>query len=277
MQESVEAFYDDLAESYHLMFENWDRSIARQAAILGPILEQYTGKVSAYVLDCACGIGTQAIGLAQRSHRLVGSDLSKSAIARAISESRMRDLDIRFHVADMRNLSSIPENGFDAVLIADNALPHLLSQPDLEQAAAEIAAKLKDFGILLATLRDYDHLLSFRPTMQEPAFYEQDGKSRFVHQVWQWRGDHYGLHVYITLETGSGWRVKHFASTYRALRRADLNQALQAAGFRDISWLEPAATLFYQPIVIATKSGARRLGNNAYDEQIRSPLPWQLG
>jgi glycine/sarcosine N-methyltransferase len=259
MGESVEAFYDDLAESYHLMFENWDRSIARQAAILGPILEQYTGKVSAYVLDCACGIGTQAIGLAQRGHRLVGSDLSKSAIARAISEARTRDLDIRFHVADMRNLSSIPENGFDAVLIADNALPHLLSQPDLERATLEIAAKLKHSGILLATLRDYDHLLSVRPTMQEPAFYEQDGKSRFVHQVWQWRGDQYGLHVYITQETERGWRVKHFASTYRALRRSDLNQALLAAGFDGIRWLEPSTTAFYQTIVVATKSGARRL------------------
>jgi SAM-dependent methyltransferase len=260
MGESVETFYDDLAESYHLMFENWDRSIARQAAILGPILEQYTGKVSAYVLDCACGIGTQAIGLAQRGHRLVGSDLSKSAIARAISESRTRDLDIRFHVADMRNLSSIPENGFDAVLIADNALPHLLSQPDLERATVEIAAKLKDSGILLATLRDYDHLLSVRPTMQEPAFYEQDGKSRFVHQIWQWSGEQYGLHVYLTLETERGWRVKHFASTYRALRRSDLNQALLAAGFDDIFWLEPAATLFYQPIVIAHKERSEKVG-----------------
>jgi glycine/sarcosine N-methyltransferase len=263
MGESVEAFYDDLADSYHLMFENWDHSIARQAAILGPILERYTRKVSAYVLDCACGIGTQAIGLAQRGHRLVGSDLSKSAIARAISEAKARDLDIRFHVADMRNLSSIPEHGFDAVLIADNALPHLLSQPDLERATVEIAAKLKDSGILLATLRDYDHLVSTRPSMQEPAFYEQDGKSRFVHQVWRWCGEQYELHVYITLETESGWRVKHFASTYRALRRSDLKQSLQAAGLTDIHWLEPGTTSFYQPIVIATKSGARRLGNNA--------------
>ena len=263
MGESVEPFYDDLAESYHLMFENWDHSIARQAAILGPILEQYTGKVSAHVLDCACGIGTQTLGLAQRGHILVGSDLSESAIARARNEAGMRALDIAFYVADMRNLSVIPQSVFDAVLIADNALPHLLLQPDLERAIVEIAAKLQDSGILLATLRDYDHLLSIRPTTQEPAFYQQDGKTRFVHQVWQWHGEQYALHVYITLETESGWKVKHFASTYRALRRSDLNQALQAAGFTDIRWLEPAATSFYQPIVVAAKSGARRLGKNA--------------
>jgi hypothetical protein len=160
----------------------------------------------------------------------------------------------------MRNLSSIPDNGFDAVLVGDNALPHLLSQPDLERATVEIAAKLNDSGILLATIRDYDHLLSVRPTMQEPAFYEQDGKSRFVHQVWQWRGEEYGLHVYITLETESGWRVKHFASTYRALRRSDLNQALLAAGFTNIRWLEPGTTAFYQPIVIAHKERSEKVG-----------------
>jgi glycine/sarcosine N-methyltransferase len=254
MAESVETFYDDLAASYHLMFEDWNQTVARQAAILGPVLEQYTGKRSAYLLDCACGIGTQTIGLAQRGHILVGSDLSGSAVKRAICEARSRDLDIRFHVADMRDLSSIPESGFDAVLAGDNALPHLLSQPDLEQAAVEIAGKLKDSGILLATIRDYDKLLLTRPTMQGPAFYEQDGKNRFVHQVWQWHGEEYALHVYITLETESGWQVKHFDSRYRALRRSDLNRALHSAGFRDIRWLEPETTMFYQPIVIATKS-----------------------
>jgi glycine/sarcosine N-methyltransferase len=89
--------------------------------------------------------------------------------------------------------------------------------------------------------------------MQAPAFYEQDGKSRFVHQVWQWQGEQYALHVYMTLETESGWKVRHFASTYRALRRSDLNRALQTAGLHDILWLEPGTTSFYQPIVIATK------------------------
>ncbi len=257
MGESIDAFYDDLADYYHLMYENWDHSMARQAAILGSILEQFSGKASAYVLDCACGIGTQSLGMAQRGHTVVGSDFSKSAVARAANEARMRNLKITFRVADMRNLSVIPENGFDAVLVADNALPHLLLQPDLEKAIVEIAAKLKDSGILLATVRDYDHLLLTRPTMQEPAFYEQDGTTRFVHQVWQWHGEQYALHVYLTRETENGWKVKHFTSTYRALRRSDLNQALQLAGFGEIRWLEPGATSFYQPILVATKGGAK--------------------
>lgn len=253
MLESAERFYDDLAQWYHLIFEDWNRSIANQGAILGPILERHTGKDSAYVLDCACGIGTQTIGLAQRGHIVVGSDLSPSAVARATQEATMRGLNINFHVADVRKLSVIPETGFDAVVIADNALPHLLSQSDLEQAVREIAGKLKHSGILLATIRDYDQLISVRPTMQAPAFYGQDGNSRFVHQVWQWDENQYSLHLYLTLQTQGGWTVKHFVSRYRALQRADLNRALHSAGFANIQWLEPAVTLFYQPIVVAAR------------------------
>jgi glycine/sarcosine N-methyltransferase len=245
-----EAFYDELAEFYHLMFEDWNRSIAAQAAAIGPLLERYTGKASPYVLDCACGIGTQTLGLAQRGHILVGSDLSRAAVARASKEAQLRNLDVTFHVADMRTLSTVPEAGFDAVLIADNALPHLLSQSDLGHALGGMAAKLKDSGILLATIRDYDQLISTRPTMQGPTFYEQ----RFVHQVWRWEEEQYELHLYLTLQIQSEWMVKYFVSRYRALQRQELNLALQSAGFTDIQWLEPGSTSFYQPIVVATKA-----------------------
>jgi glycine/sarcosine N-methyltransferase len=249
-----EAFYDELAEFYHLMFEDWNRSIAAQAAVIGPILERSTGKASPYVLDCACGIGTQTLGLAQRGHVLVGSDSSRAAVARASTEAKLRNLDVTFHAADMRTLRTVPEAGFDAVLIADNALPHLLLQSDLEHAVVGMAAKLKDSGTLLATIRDYDQLISTRPTMQPPAFYEQEGRRRFVHQVWRWEGQQYELHLYLTLQMKSEWRVKHFVSRYRALLRQELSSALQSAGFTNIQWLEPASTSFYQPIVVATKA-----------------------
>ena len=64
MTDFIESFYDDLAPYYHLIFADWDQGIAWQASILGPIIEHATGKASPHVLDCACGIGTQALGLA---------------------------------------------------------------------------------------------------------------------------------------------------------------------------------------------------------------------
>lgn len=256
MSEGISDFYDDLAASYHLMFEDWNRSIALQASVLGPLLDRYTGKASAYVLDCACGIGTQVLGLAQKGHTLVGSDFSRQAVERAKKEAQLRGLEIPFHVADMRDLRTVPESGFDAVLVGDNALPHLLTYMDLRQALLKIRSKLKDTGIILATIRDYDTLRVTRPSMQPPSFYADNGK-RFVHQVWQWEGDEYVLHVYITLQTDEGWQVKHFVSRYRALQRTELNETLQDAGFISVEWLEPETTSFYQPIVVAKKANRR--------------------
>jgi glycine/sarcosine N-methyltransferase len=86
--------YDSLAAHYHLIFENWDASIARQAAILGPLIEAACGSTPEHILDAACGIGTQAIGLALRGHHISGSDLSDAAIARARLEATARSLDI---------------------------------------------------------------------------------------------------------------------------------------------------------------------------------------
>jgi hypothetical protein len=43
MAEGIKDFYDQLASNYHLIFEDWEASIYRQAAILGAILERECG------------------------------------------------------------------------------------------------------------------------------------------------------------------------------------------------------------------------------------------
>src|SRR5579871_5909851 len=123
--------YDSLAAYYHLIFEDWDASIARQAGILGPLIEGACGRRGARILDAACRIGTQAIGLAQRGHSVTGSDLSAEAVARARAEAAKRKLAIPFYTADVRDLEEVPGKAFDAVLLADNALAHLQSEADL--------------------------------------------------------------------------------------------------------------------------------------------------
>ena len=249
--------YDDLAASYHLIFENWDASIARQAAILGPLIESACGKSRARILDAACGIGTQAIGLALRGHAVTGSDLSAAAVARARVEARSRNLAVPFYPADVRDLSAVPGGPFDAVLIADNAFAHLLSEDDLHQAAASAARKLAHDGILLATIRDYDHLVRERPAFQGPAFYLDAGRRRIVHQVWDWTGErHYTMHLYITCETAAGWETVHFTAVFHAVPRAMLTAALEQAGLHDVRWMEPAETGYYQPICTARRAVA---------------------
>jgi glycine/sarcosine N-methyltransferase len=247
------AFYNDLAEHYHLIFEDWDRSIDRQADVLGPLLTAKVGPAPLEILDCACGIGTQTIGLARLGHTVVASDFSDAAVRRAERETVARGLEVKFHVADMRNLSSLSESGFDAALAGDNSLPHLLSDEDLTLALKNIHTLLKPKGVLVATIRDYDNLLQTRPAFQAPAFYSDNGRRRIVHQVWDWSGNEYMVHLHLSWETDSSWVAKHYVTHYRALKRSELSESLTASGFHQIEWLMPQSTGLYQPIVIARK------------------------
>jgi 2-polyprenyl-3-methyl-5-hydroxy-6-metoxy-1,4-benzoquinol methylase len=117
-----------MASNYHFLFEDWEASTIRQAAAIASILERECPAAGTWVLDCACGIGTQALGLAKLGFCVTGADVSAGAIERARSEATARKLKIPFYIADMRNLGEVPAVGFDAVICMDNApRPHLPS------------------------------------------------------------------------------------------------------------------------------------------------------
>lgn len=253
MGDTVTSFYDEFAGHYHLMFENWEASMTRQAAAIRSVLQRDCGLADgAGILDCACGIGTQALGLAKLGFCVTGSDVSAVAVQRARSEAVMRALDAEFYVADMRKLDEVPIGGFDAVICMDNALPHLLSETDLTQAARQIRAKLRPGGTAIASIRDYDELVRERPAVQGPAFFTDAGQRRIVFQVWDWHYERrYTFHLYITRETPEGWSSFHSASVYRAVLRDEITGVLSTSGFINIRWQFPEESGFYQPIVIA--------------------------
>ena len=208
------------------------------------------------LLDCACGIGTQALGLAALGHRVTASDLSAVALARAREEAGRRGLALTFEVADLRALDRLVPGDFDVVLAADNALPHLLSADDLGQALRAIAAKLRPGGAVLASIRDYDALGGPRPGPR--VSHGPEGERRIVQQVWDWLDERrYRVHIHIARELANGWRSDHHVGLYRALPRAELSAALQAAGLDEVRWLMPAGTGYHQPIVLARKPGSR--------------------
>ncbi len=247
-------FYDDLSSVYHLMFENWEASIARQSAALSSLLIRECGPPEAIrILDCACGIGTQALGLAAAGFRIAGSDISPRAIDRARSEASSRRLDVPLFVADMRDLSPLPGSQFDVVICMDNALPHLEDDNQIVQAACQVLRKLRPGGKWIAGIRDYDRLIEEKPGVQGPALFSDNGRRRIVFQLWDWHDDRrYTFHLYITRQAPSGWETHHGASTYHAVLRAELSAILQTSGFAAVQWLMPEQSGYYQPLFIAT-------------------------
>jgi SAM-dependent methyltransferase len=145
--EPTEAFYDALAQSYRFIYEDWDRSVIRQAEVLTKLLGSYKVEAPALVLDVACGIGTQAIGLAAKGFLVSGSDISGASIECAKREAEKRGLSVNFSKQDMLNISDErPEwkGKFAAVLAADNAIPHLLTDDAVLQTFQSV--RTRDIG-----------------------------------------------------------------------------------------------------------------------------------
>ncbi len=229
--------------------------------MLDRLIRARLGAGAVDVLDCACGIGTQALGLAALGHRVTGSDLSAGAIARARREAGRRGLAPTFRVADLRALDRLVPGAFDVVLAADNALPHLLEPQDLALALGAMKAKLRARGLFLASIRDYDEALLSRPRIGAVQRFETAGCRRSVQQVWEWLDERrYRVHIHIARELAHGWCSDHHIGLYRALPRAELTAALQAAGLAEVRWLMPAKTGYHQPIVLARKPGSRGRG-----------------
>lgn len=241
-------FYEGMAESYHLIFDDWNAAIARQRDVLARLLPVPAAGMR--VLDCACGIGTQALGVAMLGFAVDGSDLSPASIDRARREATARGLKAEFRIDDMRNLSTAPINSYDAVIAMDNAIPHLESDEDIETALTAMRARLRSGGIALISLRDYGPLIATRPAFTPPSLYRDGRFRRFVHQIWDWKDDRrYIVHQFITVETLDGWHTRHFVGHYRAIAPFEVAVLAQRVGFDDVRVLPPEETGYYQPVI----------------------------
>ncbi|MGF1470195.1 MAG: class I SAM-dependent methyltransferase [Rubrobacteraceae bacterium] len=253
MTGSSQSFYDHLADSYHLIFGDWDQAVQRQGETLHELLRSQIGPGQLSVLDCSCGIGTQAIGLARYEHRITATDSSPGAVARARTEASRFGVEISFGIADFRHLEEQVPGSFDAVISCDNSLPHMLTREDLLQAARSIRSKLQPGGLLLASIRDYDSIIREHPTATMPGVIGPPGRKRIYFQVWDWEDDGltYTLHLFLVHEAADGWKTQHHETRYRAVTRSELGEVLREAGFRDVVWRMPEDTGYYQPIVTA--------------------------
>ncbi|MFJ3307038.1 class I SAM-dependent methyltransferase [Streptomyces sp. NPDC086549] len=249
---SARDFYDRLAPDYHLIFPDWDASMARQAAALDGLVQERLGRGPHRILDCACGIGTQAIGLALMGHHVFGTDLSPVAVSRAVAEAAARGATLPTAAADMRALPFHPA-AFDVVLCADNALSHLLTDADLDTALAGIRRVLRDDGLVVITVRDYDGLRRSRPASTPPQVSGTADGRVVTFQLWHWQddGERYELEHFQLHPAGTGWEVRVRRTASRALTRGRLTEAATAAGFTDVTWHEPPGTGYYQPVLTA--------------------------
>lgn len=248
----TQTFYDSMASQYDKLFLDWHKATQEQAVILNKIFNNNGYNTSARILDCACGIGTQAIGLAALGYHVTASDISDGELVEAKARAKDQEVSIQFEHADFCALSDTFSEQFDIVIAMDNALPHMLTSSSLETAVRSIIGQVRSGGIFVASIRDYDNLLKEKPSYSPPYIHKTDRGQRVSFQTWIWKDDHYRLTQYI-IDDEETLQISKYECEYRATCREELTKILHDSGCSEVGWKYQEETGFYQPIVVAKK------------------------
>ena len=252
LDNSVEKFYNDLAVDYHLVYQDWNKSIERQATVIDQLIQQQFSQKPKHILDCTCGIGTQSLGLSSLGYQVQGTDISSTSIQRAREEAAIRKLPITFKVADVRQLKTEIQGQFDVIISFDNSLPHLKDKRDLLLAAESIKAKLSPAGLFLGSIRDYDQILKEKPKSTQPTTSTIEGIKTISFQLWDWQENNiYAVNHFTLKGLDDDFKTSVRKAEYKAYTRTEMSHIFAESGFKEVNWLMPSETGYYQPVFFA--------------------------
>ena len=117
----------------------WD--IGRPQPVFAALID--AGRISGDVLDAGCGTGEHALLLAAHGAKVIGVDLSETAVNKAREKATERGLVAAFHVGSILEVPPA-ERAFDAVI--DSGLFHSFSDDDRVRYVERLASVLRDDG-----------------------------------------------------------------------------------------------------------------------------------
>jgi glycine/sarcosine N-methyltransferase len=230
---SISDMYGEFSSEYD-RFVNWPGRLAVEM----PFIEaQLRAAAARRVLDAACGTGQHALALAQRGYTVLGADLSRQMIERAITNAQAQGVQAEFVAAGFGELRARVGDGFDAVLSLGNSLPHLLTARDLAVALADLAACLRPGGLLLIQNRNFDRVLARHERWMEPQAHRKGDREWLFLRFYDFEPDGLLRFNIVTLQRqrGGDWAQHNAATQLWPQRQEELLAALEGAGFVQMS------------------------------------------
>jgi SAM-dependent methyltransferase len=249
----TEDYYDNLAPYYRLIYQDWNASIGKQGIALDGVIGEFFGEGAKRILDAACGIGTQSIGLAERGYLVHASDISKRAISEGRTEAIKRGLQIEFRVTDMRRLVDSYPDPFDVVIACDNAIPHLLSNDEIRQVFEQFFLCTTSGGGCIISLRDYAEMETVGVRLYPRSVHHTSNGRVILFDSWNFEGDFYDLTTYVVEDNNGPTANTHVirGGRYYCVSIATIENLLVQAGFQQVATLRDR---FFQPLVVGMKS-----------------------
>ena len=143
----IAVFYDRNQESEHGRLDRHQLEFDLTWRYLDEYLPRH-----ATILEVGSATGKYTLELARKGYTITAVDLSKGLLEKCRENIMSEGLEkqVRFVLADARNLSEIPQNEFDAVLLM-GPLYHLILEADRKMALKETFDRLREGGILFSS------------------------------------------------------------------------------------------------------------------------------
>jgi SAM-dependent methyltransferase len=209
--------YGTLAAVYDFLVPEPLLSPEGSAAVFDDVLAELAP--GARVLDCACGTGTLAVGLALRGFEVAASDASPEMVARTRALAAERGVTVQ---TATRTWAELDGERFDAVLCVGNSLTHARGRAGRRTALHGMRGVSRDGALLVITSRNWE-----RPQAGGDEPVERDGRRAAVRRIWH-GGEPPRLQIVVTLDDGSTYGEE---LSYWPFTHAELDEDLRAAGF----------------------------------------------
>lgn len=152
----------------------------------------------ARVLDCACGAGLLAVGLALRGFDAHASDASPAMVARTRALAAGRGIELRARVCAWAGLPARAE--FDAVFCVGNSLAHAA---DRRAALAAMARVLRPGGTLVLTSRNWERERAAGSRLEvDDRVVERNGRRALISRAWTIGDEAIALDVAVSILAG---------------------------------------------------------------------------
>ncbi|MEI7057922.1 class I SAM-dependent methyltransferase [Nocardioides sp. CCNWLW239] len=147
--------YGALAEVYEWLISEAKLAPAEFAASFDDVLRLLPS--GARVLDCSCGTGQLAVGLAGRGMQVVAADASEAMVRRTAELAEEFGAPVRTVRADWQELPEhLEEETFDMVFCVGNSLHHAEGARERVAALESMSRLLRRGGRLVLTSRTWE-------------------------------------------------------------------------------------------------------------------------
>jgi SAM-dependent methyltransferase len=147
--------YESLADVYEWLIPEPLLEPEWSAAAFSAVIDELPA--GARVLDCACGTGELAVGLALRGVDVTATDASAAMVRRTGKLAAERGVEVQTRVCAWEELPAQGWDGaFDAVFCVGNSLAHAPGAERRRAALGAMAGTLRAGGLLALTSRNWE-------------------------------------------------------------------------------------------------------------------------